>query len=172
MHDLAAALLPYAIALLLLAAAWHDIATRLIPDTVCLLVALAGLLLRAAEGLAPLAVSAGLALALFLLLLPAAMRGALGGGDVKLAAALVLGLSPADAWDFLFLTVMAGGVLGLAYLAAPAWVPPVSRAPAGATLPQRILRIEQWRMRRRGPLPYAVAIAAGGVLVHLPPPGG
>ncbi|MFX7686504.1 prepilin peptidase, partial [Acinetobacter baumannii] len=82
-------------ALLLLAAAWHDIATRLIPDTVCLLVALAGLLLRAAEGLAPLAVSAGLALALFLLLLPAAMRGALGGGDVKLAAALVLGLSPA-----------------------------------------------------------------------------
>ena len=64
--------------------------------------------------------------------------------------------------DFIFFTVIVGGVLGLAYLAGPAMVGPVRASHAGAPLLQRILQVEYWRLRRRGPLPYAVAIAAGG----------
>jgi prepilin peptidase CpaA len=31
----------------------------------------------------------------------------------------------------------------------------------------RALRVEQWRIRRGGPLPYACAIAAGGLFILL-----
>ncbi|MBX9699056.1 MAG: prepilin peptidase [Acetobacteraceae bacterium] len=158
--------------MLLLIAAWRDLATRLIPDTLCLLIAVIGFAGRAAEGLTEAAVSLALAIGLFLLLLPAAARGALGGGDVKLASALLLGFGPAAAWDFIFFTVMLGGVLGLAYMAGPALVGPSRALPAGAPLLQRVLQVEYWRLRRRGPLPYAVAIAAGGIIVLLLPPGG
>jgi prepilin peptidase CpaA len=167
-----AMLLPLAIVGLLLVAAWHDIATRLIPDLLPALIALAGLGIRAPHGLAAVATSCAIAVLLFLLLLPAAARGAFGGGDVKLCTALVLGLSPAASWEFVFVTVMAGGLLGLAYLAVPPLLGPVRLAPAGAPLLRRILQVEHWRLRRRGPLPYAVAIAVGGIFIHLMPPGG
>lgn len=159
------AVLPQVIVVLLLVAAWRDIATRLIPDGLSIGIALAGLVLRLSDGLAPAAISLGLAVGLFLLLLPVAARGALGGGDVKLAAALVLGLSPAAAWDFIVVTVLVGGLLGVAYIAGPFLAGPVRTAPVGAPLLQRILQVEHWRLRRRGPLPYAVAIAAGGIIV-------
>lgn len=165
-------LIPFAIAGLLLVAAWRDLATRLLPDSLSIAIAVLGLASRAALGLGEVAVSIAVAAVLFLLLLPAAMRGAFGGGDVKLCAALALGLSPAGAWDFIFVTVMAGGVLGLAYLAGPALVGPPRLSRAGAPLLQRVLQVEHWRLRRRGPLPYALAIAAGGIIVHLLPAGG
>lgn len=166
------AALPYVAAALLLVAAWRDIATRLIPDTICILLALTGLLARASQGLTEAAVSLGLALGLFLILLPIAARGALGGGDVKLASALVVGLPPAAAWDFIFATALLGGLLGLAYIAGPRFAPAPQIARPGATLLTRVLQVEFRRLRRRGPLPYAVAIAAGGMLVLLQPTGG
>lgn len=166
------ALIPFAIAVLLLVAAWRDIATRLLPDSIAIAIAVLGLVSRAAQGPWEAGVSLAVAVALFLLLLPAAMRGAFGGGDVKLCAALALGLSPAGTWDFVFFTVMAGGVLGLAYLAGPMLVGRPRLSPAGAPLLQRVLQVEHWRLRRRGPLPYALAIAAGGIIVHLLPAGG
>jgi len=175
MADATAALLatlPFAGAALLAFAAWRDIATRIIPDTVCILLALVGLAMRASQGLTEAAVSVGLALGLFLLLLPVAARGALGGGDVKLATAMLFGLSPSAAWDFIFATTMLGGVLALAYIAGPRVAPAAQIAPAGATLLRRVLQVEYWRLRRRGPLPYAVAIAAGGIVVLLLPTGG
>lgn len=166
------ALIPYAMAALLLAAAWRDLATRLLPDSLALGIAGLGLVSRAALGFGEVIASFGMAALLFVLLLPAAMRGVLGGGDVKLCAALALGLAPAAAWDFIIFTVMFGGVLGLAYLAGPLLVGPARLSPAGAPLLQRVLQVEHWRLRRRGPLPYALAIAAGGILVHLLPTGG
>lgn len=165
-------LVPYAIAAMLLVAAWRDLATRLLPDSLALGIAALGIASRAALGLGDLAVSVVVAVVLFLLLLPAAMRGAFGGGDVKLCAALALGLSPAGTWDFIVFTVLFGGALGLAYLAGPVLVGPTRPSPAGSPLLQRVLHVEHWRLRRRGPLPYALAIAAGGILVHLLPPGG
>lgn len=166
MHDLVA-ITPYAIAVLLAVAAWRDVATRLIPDGISVLVALLGLAARAAAGPAEAAVSLALAAGLFLLLLPAVSRGVLGGGDVKLASALLVGLAPAAAWDFVFLTAMLGGVLGLAYMAGPGLAGHARTPSAGMPLLHRVLQVEYWRLRRRGPVPYAVAIASSGIFTHI-----
>lgn len=144
------------IAALLLLAAWHDLATRLIPDGIPLGLVILGLLLRLPEGWGAALASVLVAALVFAVLLGLAMRGLLGGGDVKLAAAVACGLSPAATWDFIFATTLAGGLLGLVYMARPR-----------LALPGRVLAIEAWRLRRGGPLPYAVAIAAGAILVLL-----
>jgi prepilin peptidase CpaA len=160
---------------LLAFAAWRDVATRTIPDEVSLVLAALGLMVRAVEGGLPaLGWSVAVAFLLFLLLLPLAMFGMLGGGDLKLASALALGLPPLGSYHFVVATAIAGGVLALIYLllgrvlaahrpvaAAQPRVVPTRR---GAPLARRVLEAEAWRVRRRGPLPYGVAIATGGVL--------
>jgi prepilin peptidase CpaA len=158
---------------LLVAAAWRDIATRTIPDGISITLAGLGLLLRTTEGMMALGLSTVTAALLFLALVLLHARGALGGGDVKLAGALALGLAPAATVSFLLATALAGGVLALAYIALGRIVrdaSPLSRATA--SLPRRILAVERRRLRRGGPLPYAVAIALGGILVLLEPIGG
>ena len=159
------------VSFLLCAAAWRDLASRIIPDSFSVALAATGLLLRAMEGWQAACLSLLVALGLFALLLLPAARGFLGGGDVKLAAAVALGLSPAATWDFVFATTMIGGLLGLAYLLAPHVVPQF-RPVTGAPLLWRILVAETWRLRRRGPVPYGVAIAGGGILTLLGSPGG
>lgn len=154
-----------AIPLLLFAAA-RDVATRLIPDTVSVVIALAGLAFRLGAGLTDAGLSLLVALLVFAVLLPLSARGMLGGGDVKLMSALALGLPPTDTWTFIVATVFAGGILGVAYILARRLVPQ-TRVAGGATLLRRVMVVEAWRVRRRGPLPYAVAIAIGGILVLL-----
>ena len=105
------------LALPLLAAAWRDLATRTIPDGFSIALAGLGLALRSLDGLQALGLSAATAALLFLALVLLHSRGALGGGDVKLAAALSLGLAPAATVDFLLATALAGGMLAVAYLA-------------------------------------------------------
>lgn len=156
--------------LLLLYAAWRDVATRLIPDEISIALALIGLATRLADGWLAALASVGVAVLVFAFLLFLAMRGALGGGDVKLAAALAVGLAPAASWDFIVLSVLFGGLLGVAYLLARRRDPlERRRAPAGphASLLRRIAVAEAWRLRRGGPLPYAVAIAIGGCIILL-----
>ena len=81
--------------------------------------------------------------------------GALGGGDVKLAAAASLFAGPALLVDFALVTTLVGGVLGVAILAgAPVGAVPSS---SGTTI----------RARLRRCLPYGPAIAAGGLWVAL-----
>jgi prepilin peptidase CpaA len=155
---------------LLLLAAWNDIATRLIPDCLPIGVALLGGLTRLMVGPSALAVSFAVALGVFLVLVLLHARGALGGGDVKLAAAVCLGLSPAAAWCFVVVTALAGGVLGVFHLigrialrgAAP--FPPM---PRGTALPFRVWRTERWRISRHGSLSYGLAIACGGIWAML-----
>lgn len=144
----------------LLWGAAHDLAARTIPDTVPVVVALAGLSLRLGSGdaLAGLAVAAlvfGLAWAGW-------CAHALGGGDVKLLGAVALLPAPAAVPTLLLAIALAGGVLALAHLLLRPLLPATAAAP-GAGL-RRFLRIEAWRIRRRGPLPYAVAIATGALL--------
>jgi prepilin peptidase CpaA len=151
-------------------AAWRDFATRTIPDGVSIALAAIGLGSQALGGLWPLLTSVATAATLGAILVFLHARDMLGGGDVKLASALALCLSPADTLNMVFATALAGGVLGVFYLALQRLLPvptsgrPVPR-PQGA--PQRLLAVEAWRIRRRGPLPYGVAIAAGGTLVLL-----
>jgi len=77
--------------------------------------------------------------------------GGLGGGDVKLLAAVSLFAGPPRLLDFLAVTAIVGGVLGLAILAgAPIGRPAMAE---GGSL----------RTRLRSGLPYGPAIAAGGL---------
>lgn len=161
-------------AALLLAAAWCDLATRTIPDGISVALAAAGLLTRAAaDGLVPAAASLLTAVGLFAVLLPLVARGAFGGGDTKLISGLAAGLAPAATLDFLVLTIVAGGVLGAAYLLLRLLPRPAPLAPRPAAWPpRRVLALERRRLNGRGPLPYAVAIAAGGIFTLAEPFGG
>nr|WP_246602453.1 prepilin peptidase [Falsiroseomonas tokyonensis] len=163
----------YGVPILLIAAALRDVATRTIPDGFSIALAAAGCGLRATEGPLAVVLSLGSAALLFLLLVPLHARGMLGGADLKLGAAVAVGLPPFGTMDFLLLTALAGGVLGCVYLAL-ARLPSPQPFAVGipASLPGRVLAVERRRIRRRGPLPYAVAIACGGTLVRLIPAGG
>ena len=79
----------------------------------------------------------------FVLLAGAFYTGMMGGGDVKLAAALALWFSPASTVKFLVLMSLAGGVLTIV-----------------------LLGLHRARRRTGRPeIPYGVAIAFGGLVV-------
>lgn len=87
------------------------------------------------------AIRIGVAIAVFLLFAAFFYLGAMGGGDVKLAAALALWFAPLDTLRFLVVTSLAGGAVTLIILAA-------------------------WKIRKkqgRPEIPYGVAIAFGGL---------
>jgi len=162
-----------AASILLLFAAWCDLATRTIPDGISIALVAIGLLGRAGEGLVPAAYSLLVAAGLFAVLVLLHARGAFGGGDVKLMAALAVGFSPLATLDFLVATVVAGGALGLVYLLLRLLPRPSPLAPRPtAWSPRRVIALERRRFSRRGPLPYAVAIAAGGITTLIEPFGG
>jgi prepilin peptidase CpaA len=150
-----------AFALLLLLAAWQDLRTLQIADAVSLGIvgvfvvwALGGWVLGMLS-LATVGLALACAAAVFAAGAVAFAAGALGGGDVKLlaAASLFAGMGPIS--DFLLVTALVGGVLGVAVLAG-APISPLAQAPAtDATL----------RTRLRSGLPYGPAIAAGGLWV-------
>jgi prepilin peptidase CpaA len=152
---------------LLLTAAWNDIATRLIPDAISLCLLAVGAVARLFEDRpSDLAFSAGTALLLFVLLLILHSRGLIGGGDVKIMTALAVGLSPLDCYRFIVATAIAGGLLGITYLVLSRRLPAMHSV-RRASLLGRVAILEIRRIRRRGPLPYGVAIAAGGTFVLL-----
>lgn len=144
-----------------------DIATRTISDRVSLAVLATGLVGRLSLGGVAAAASAGVALAVFAVLLLSFHRAILGGGDVKLITALAAGFAPLQSIAFLQATALAGGVLGLAYLAARplalALVPRLALRPH-ANLLHRVATVEVRRIGRRASLPYGVAIAIGAIV--------
>jgi prepilin peptidase CpaA len=108
----------------------------------------------------------GLAAGMAALVLCAAFfaAGIVGGGDAKLLAATMLWAGPSLAPLFLMSTVLAGGLLALA------WLTPFRRlmpnAPA-AVQPSAETGLAQGGLRSRfhQPTPYGAAIAAGGFYV-------
>ena len=78
----------------------------------------------------------------------------LGGGDVKLLAALALWFDLAGLGRMLVFMAIGGGLLALALIAVRRTLP----MPASGWV----------ALRKRGPIPYGVAIAAGALLaIHL-----
>jgi prepilin peptidase CpaA len=147
---------------LLLVVVWRDIATRTIPNVASVLICGIGGLTRLLQvGPSALALSAVTALLLFAVLLVGHARGLIGGGDVKVMAALGVGLSPFDCYQLVVATALAGGLLAGAYLLLSRKLRAKYKY-KGTSLLNRVLVIETWRIRRRRPLPYGVAIAAGG----------
>ncbi len=136
---------------------WHDIATRLLPDGIAIALTVIGLGWQAWSGdiLWSLA-AAGL---VFLGATVFWFLGALGGGDVKLLAACALLPAPSAVPVLLVMMALAGGLLALAYLLARRLAPAIPRRPS--SLPGRVWRAEIWRIRRGGPLPYALPICIG-----------
>lgn len=89
------------------------------------------------------AIQIGVAVIVFALLAAAFYAGMMGGGDVKLAAALALWFSPVTTMKFLILMSIAGGVLTLVVVA--------------------IHRIKKKEGKPR--VPYGVAIAFGALAI-------
>ncbi len=149
----------------LLAGARRDVLTRTIPNWVPGVVAVAGLLLRCLSG--DLAPALAAALLIFAGLWALWRFGMLGGGDVKLISACALLVAPGRTPSLLVAIVISGGVLGVAYLLLRrlrvAQVQPVRAAGALSVL--RLVRVEAWRSRRGGGVPYGCAIAAGALAV-------
>ena len=160
-----------AIVALLAFAAWRDVITRTIPDAVSILLVVIGCGTRLVQGWQPLGTSVFIALAIFILLLPLCSRGLLGGADLKLLAALAVGLSPQASLLLVADVTMVGGVLAVLYLVLDKVLLAVGTRtqPRGreSSLLPRIVNVEFWRIRRRSPLPYGIAIAIGAAFAVL-----
>jgi prepilin peptidase CpaA len=151
---------------LLLSAAWVDVASRLIPNSLCLGLGITGALGRLLIGPPQMAESIAAAGIVFIILLPLHSRQLLGGGDVKLLAAITIGLPPAGVLQLFSITALAGGILALLHLAMRR-LPRPKLAHARSSVFRRIYTAERWRILRRAPLPYGVAIACGGIWAML-----
>ena len=134
------------LAILLLVAAVVDVCTFTISNALNLAVALLAPIYWLSIEL-PLwpdaAIQLAVSAAVFALLAGAFYAGMMGGGDVKLAAALALWFPPSETVKFLVVMSIAGGVVTLAALA-------IHRARKKAGRPK---------------IPYGVAIAFGGLAI-------
>jgi prepilin peptidase CpaA len=140
------AILLLGLAAVLVAAAVIDVRTFTISNRLNAAVALSAPLYWMSVSLAPwpgMAIQLAAGLTVFTLLAGAFFAGMMGGGDVKLAAALALWFPPAGTVKFLVLMSIAGGVLTLLILGA-----------------HRLRRREG-----RPEIPYGVAIAFGGLAI-------
>ena len=118
-----------------------DLAVRRIPNRLCLVTALAGVLLSAAVGgWSGLGAALAGGLVAFGLMLPFHLWGAVGAGDVKGLGALGCFLGFWGALHLFLYTVLAGGLLAGLWLAAG---------------------------RARGELPYGLALAGGALATVL-----
>lgn len=84
-----------------------------------------------------------------------------GGGDVKLFAALALWIGPKGSVDAVLATAIAGGVLALFFLRRPTASGAVTPNESGRLLSR--LQLDEGRDFER--VPYGVAVAAGGLWV-------
>jgi prepilin peptidase CpaA len=142
-------LLLLALATILVVAAVIDLRTFTISNRLSLAVALGAPLYWLSVGLTAwpgMAIQLAAGGIIFALLAGAFYAGMMGGGDVKLAAALALWFPPAGTIKFLVVMSIAGGVLTLGILV---W----HRAKRNVGSPK---------------IPYGVAIAAGALFVLAP----
>ena len=139
-------LLLVALAAILVIAAVIDVRTYTISNRLNLAVALLAPVYWGSVALSPwpgVAIQLAGGAIVFLLLAGAFYAGMMGGGDVKLAAALALWFPPLATVKFLILMSLSGGVVTLAFLA-----------------------LHRWSKREGRPeIPYGLAIAFGGLAI-------
>jgi prepilin peptidase CpaA len=134
------------LAVLLLMAAWTDIKTRTIANELNATIALLAIVFWfvIGEPLWPgVALRVGIALALFAIFALLFVLKMMGGGDVKMIAALALWLPIKGLVSMLTVMALSGGLIGLFLLIRQKWRP-------NAEKPE---------------IPYGVAIALGGLWV-------
>jgi len=145
----------------LAAAAASDVVRYRIPNALCLGVAGAFVLYAPALPLASVAAHAATGLAVLAVVAAGFALGLMGGGDAKLLAAVALWLGWRTLVPFLLVMAIAGGVLGLALLAARRMAP--DPAPPG--------RWWSLILSRQSGVPYGVAIAAAALFMLARFPG-
>lgn len=146
-----------------------DVRRRIIPNQASAAVAATGFALCLIERPGTAWISLPIAATLVVALGSLSHFGLMGGGDVKLIAAVSLLVPPQGLGALLLEIALAGGVLSLAYIglrrvlgARPRPGPDGVRAgPLG-----RLLRAERTRILTSRSVPYGLAILAG-VLVHV-----
>lgn len=132
------------LAAMLLVTCWCDLKSRNIPNGLNIAIALLAIPFWWSVGLAlwpDVAIQIGVAAIVFCLFVIAFALGAMGGGDVKLVAAIALWLPWQAVIALLFIMSMAGGVLTLAMA----------------------VRHKLARKAEKLEIPYGVAIAFGGL---------
>ncbi|MGE5723015.1 MAG: prepilin peptidase [Sphingomonadales bacterium] len=132
------------VAVMVLAAAVWDMRTRTIPNSLNAAIALLAIPYWWASGIAlwpDVAIQLAMGAGLFALFAAAFAIGAMGGGDVKLIAALALWLRPDAVLAMLVIMSLAGGALTLVMLA----------------------RHRLTKAKHQLEIPYGVAIAVGGI---------
>ena len=149
---------------MLATAAMHDVMARTVPNRLAASLAATGLGLQAIQG--SLLFGTLAALAVFFAAVLCWRRGWMGGGDVKLLGATALLVPPASVPALVAAISLFGGALALIYLLARHRVT-TSHIGLPRGLVARAIRAERWRLRRGGPLPYAVAIACGAAFIIL-----
>jgi prepilin peptidase CpaA len=146
---------------LLAIAACSDLARRRVPNWTSVAIASAGLVLHVLiAGVMTALAALGVAAAVGLVLSISWRLGLMGGGDVKLAVAVVAWLGPARVLPFLFASALAGGALALPYV----WSM-LLRARVGVaagTARNAVVGALQGAPGRRQ-VPFGVAIAIGAV---------
>ena len=168
-HSAPILLLSHGGAALLAYAALHDIGFRTVPNRVSVALLVIGIALRLLQ--ADLAWGLGCGAIVFAFTYVFWRFGWMGGADVKLLASAAVAVAPAMVPTLIVGTSLAGGILALVYIIGSKLAPAPRRLaqPAGAAvskpgLLRRAARCELRRLRHRGPLPYAAAIATGGWL--------
>ena len=157
------------------AAAWVDARTRRIPNALTFALAAAGLAYAFTGGsiVGPGGAALGLVAGFGLLVVPYAI-GAMGGGDVKLLAAVGAWLGPAGALGVVVVAALAGAAIAVAQCAATGRLGQLFRNSA-------VIVVNVLNVRRLGvehvsetgrtlrsvdrPLPYAVPVLVGVVAV-------
>jgi len=157
-----------AVLAILCTAAAHDILARTVPDWMPIVLAAIGIAESVLAGRLVVSLLSGVFV--FILSGLCWRRGWLGGGDVKLLGAASIAVPPIAVAPFVAAVAISGGVLALLYLTFGKLIPVAAQRrsigrPVG--LLARAVRLERWRLSRGSPLPYAVAIAAGGMFVLL-----
>ncbi len=142
-----------------------DLVARKIPNPIAIAVLITALVFHGSHGFVPFSQSFG-AMALVLVLGTLAhARGWLGGGDVKLAAAVAAAFSFPDAIAFVLYTMIAGGLLAIVWIAVGRHRHFLSECTSYLlTLRAGVMPHVETAGTRK--LPYALAIAGGALIVY------
>lgn len=158
--ELARALVGLGLLTLLLRAAWTDLQYRRIENRICAAIVALWPVYALLSPVHPIA-ALTIAFAIFAAAIALWRLGYLGGGDVKLLAAVGLWAGPENALQFLLVTGLAGGLLALVLI----WHRQIGWAllvPIQATVSSLLPRLSPPAFPEQATLPYGIAIAAGG----------
>lgn len=157
-------------ALVLVAAAvavYTDLKRGRIPNMLVLAMLVCGLAVQAIHGWVQVAIALAIFAAVLIAGVPLFSMRIMGGGDVKFMAAAAATLGWPDAVTFLLYTLVAGGVLGVAYSIARGRLRSTLAGVGALAFPMLYGARPATSPLRSATMPYALAILAGALAVAI-----